>query len=73
MSRAEGIRKLVDTKLEELAKALEAGQSESLRHYLAAMGRFHSYSVGNILLIQMARPDATHVAGYRPRYPGINA
>ncbi|MCY2954833.1 MAG: ArdC family protein [Planctomycetota bacterium] len=65
MSGAEKTRKLVDEKLDELAAALEAGQSESLRQYLAAMGRFHRYSLGNILLIEMARPDATHVAGYR--------
>ena len=65
MSQSEKTRKLVDEKLDELAAALEAGQSESLRQYLAAMGRFHRYSLGNILLIEMSRPDATHVAGYR--------
>jgi len=65
MSRAEKTRKLVDEKLDELAAALEAGQSDRLKAYLAAMGRFHRYSIGNVLLIQMARPDATHVAGYR--------
>jgi hypothetical protein len=33
--------------------------------YLAAMGRFHEYSLGNALLIAVQRPNATHVAGYR--------
>jgi antirestriction protein ArdC len=29
------------------------------------MGRFHRYSVGNAILIQLQKPDATHVAGFR--------
>jgi len=36
-----------------------------LMEYLAAMGRFHEYSLGNALLLAVQRPDATHVAGYR--------
>jgi hypothetical protein len=33
-------------------------------HYLGAMGRFHSYSASNALLIACQRPDATRVAGF---------
>jgi hypothetical protein len=44
--------------------ALERGQSEALKLYLAAMSRFHRYSWGNILLIYSQRPNATHVAGF---------
>jgi antirestriction protein ArdC len=36
-----------------------------MRRYLAVMGRFARYSLGNQLLIALQRPDATHVAGYR--------
>ena len=39
--------------------------SDAYRSYLRAMGRFHRYSAGNVLLILQQRPDATHVAGYR--------
>ena len=34
-----------------LVEALEAGRSEALTQYLSAMGRFHNYSLGNIMLI----------------------
>jgi antirestriction protein ArdC len=33
--------------------------------YFAAMARFHDYSFGNVMLIAMQRPDATHVAGFQ--------
>jgi hypothetical protein len=48
-----------------LVESLESGRSEVLVQYLAAMGRFHHYSFGNIMLIARQRPDATHVAGFR--------
>ena len=32
---------------------------------LAVAGRFHRYSLNNVLLIHFQRPDATQVAGYR--------
>ncbi len=48
-----------------LVEALEAGQSEVLTQYLSAMGRFHNYSFGNIMLIARQKPDATNVAGLR--------
>jgi N-terminal domain of anti-restriction factor ArdC len=41
------------------------GQSETLKQYLAAMARFRTYSLHNVLLIKYQRPDATRVAGYR--------
>jgi N-terminal domain of anti-restriction factor ArdC len=50
--------------LESLSESLRQGQSEVLRNYLAAMGKFHRYSATNILLIISQRPDATRVAGY---------
>ena len=60
----EDARKRIDESLEQLATALENGQSETLKRYLAVMGRFHRYSLGNQLLIATQRPDATQVAGF---------
>lgn len=48
-----------------LIQQLEAGKSETLTAYLAAMARFHKYSFGNILAIARQKPTATHVAGIR--------
>src|SRR6266852_2251679 len=58
------VRKIAEEALDRLAAELEAGKSETLKNYLAAMGRFHRYSWGNVLLINSQRPDATHVAGF---------
>src|SRR5580704_6987552 len=58
------VRNLAEDALNHLVAELSAGKSDALRNYLAAMGRFHRYSLGNILLINAQRPTATHVAGY---------
>lgn len=50
--------------IEQLSQALERGQSETLKNYLAAIGRFHRYSLRNVLLIASQNPNATHVAGF---------
>src|SRR5712692_5602767 len=55
---------MADEALNRLSAALDAGRSETLNQYLAAMGRFHRYSWGNVLLINSQRPDATQVAGF---------
>lgn len=62
--QAETARKLVTEQIENLSTALAAGHSEQLQSYLSAMARFHKYSVSNVFLILLQRPDATHVAGY---------
>ena len=59
------VRRIVDHAIEELAAALESGHSETLKQYLAMLGRFHRYSVGNSLLIWCQKPHATHVAGFQ--------
>ena len=59
------VRKMASQAIEELSMALDDGHSESLKAYLAMLGRFHRYSIGNVLLIGMQRPCATRVAGYR--------
>src|SRR5216683_59984 len=58
------VRKMAEEALNRLSAALEAGNSDTLNQYLAAMGRFHRYSWGNVLLITSQRPDATQVAGF---------
>lgn len=58
-------KELADQALNKLASAIEQGHSETLRTYLAVMGRFHRYSWGNALLIASQRPTATHVAGFQ--------
>ena len=51
--------------MDELISAVEAGKSDQLKRYLSMMARFHRYSLGNVMLVAMQRPDATRVAGYR--------
>lgn len=62
--QAETARKLVTEQIDSLSTALAAGHSDQLQGYLAAMARFHRYSLSNVFLIMLQRPDATHVAGY---------
>lgn len=56
-------------KVKALTEKLEAGvkevfESEKYKAYLKAMSKFHRYSFGNVLLILMQCPEASHVAGY---------
>lgn len=62
--KAEQAKKLADDALANLAAALEQGKSDGLTAYLAAMGRFHRYSFGNVMLILTQKSDATRVAGF---------
>jgi hypothetical protein len=63
--KIEQAREITSKALEHLSQSLAPGESEVLRNYLAAMGKFHRYSVSNVLLIIAQRPDATRVAGYQ--------
>jgi hypothetical protein len=56
-------KEVIAANVQSLIEQLEAGHSDALTAYLNAMGRFHSYSFGNILEIARQRPDATRVAG----------
>ena len=62
--KSEDASQLATSALDRLAQALQAGHSEALTAYLAAAGRFHSYSFRNVMLIASQRPDATRVAGF---------
>jgi hypothetical protein len=57
-------QQLIKQAVDYLLQQLEAGKSETLTAYLAAMARFHAYSFGNILSIARQRPTATRVAGF---------
>jgi len=57
-------QQLIKQAVDYLLQQLEAGKSETLTAYLAAMARFHSYSFGNILAIARQRPTASRVAGF---------
>lgn len=58
-------QQLIKQAIEFLIKQLEAGKSETLTAFLAAMARFHKYSFGNILAIARKKPDTQRVAGIR--------
>jgi hypothetical protein len=48
-------QQLIKQAVDFLIQQLEAGKSETLTAYLAAMARFHAYSFGNILQIARQR------------------
>ena len=62
--KVEQAKQIASKAIEQLSQALEAGHSETLREYLAAMARFHRYSLRNVMLIASQKPTATHVAGF---------
>jgi hypothetical protein len=62
---SESIKKVTNQAIEQLVEALNAGQSEALTRYLAAMAKFRAYSFLNVLLILKQCPNAGRVAGYR--------
>jgi hypothetical protein len=62
--KVEQAKQIVSKAIEELSQSLERGHSETLRHYLAAIGRFRRYSLRNVMLIASQTPAATHVAGF---------
>ena len=61
MSQSEQIKEITE-KLEKGIKDLF--ESDNYKKYLKTMSRFTSYSLNNMLLIAMQKPDATAVAGY---------
>jgi len=56
-------------KIEVVLKQLKDGvegiqQSDRFRLFLSTMAKFHDYSIGNLILIAIQKPDATRVAGF---------
>lgn len=55
----------IDIVLNQLRQGIESIQnSETFRQMLLTMSKFHSYSVSNIILIYLQKPNATYVAGF---------
>ena len=59
-----------ERKIDVVLKRLREGVSEiqysdNFREFLLTMSKFHDYSIGNLILITIQRPDATRVAGFR--------
>ena len=55
---SENIKKVTNQTVEQLVEALNAGHSEALTRYLAAMAKFRAYSFLNVLLILKQCPNA---------------
>ena len=62
--KVEQAKQIASNAIEQLRQALEAGHSERLKEYLAAIARFRRYSWHNVMLIASQKPNATHVAGF---------
>lgn len=52
----------LQARIETEVRRLRSG--DDWKRWLRAAALFHEYSFGNVLLIQLQRPDATRVAGY---------
>src|SRR5437773_11569297 len=63
--KSELIKEITERATEQLVAALNAGHSEALTGYLKAIGRFHRYSLHNVMLIASQKPTASYVAGFR--------
>jgi N-terminal domain of anti-restriction factor ArdC len=69
--KSEQIKEITEKATQQLVYALQAGQSEALTSYLKAIGRFHRYSLYNVMLIASQKPNASYVAGFRTwNHPG---
>src|SRR6266403_4742392 len=58
---SENIKKVTNQAIEQLITALNEGRSETLTQYLAAIGRFHRYSLRNVMLIALSLPKIPSV------------
>jgi hypothetical protein len=62
---SEEIKRMTEQSMEKLVRSMRQGKSEALNQYLRMVGRFHRYSLHNVLLIAPQKPNASHVAGFR--------
>jgi len=60
----ERAKQIATNAIKQLRQALEAGHSERLKEYRAAMARFRGYSWHNVMLIASQKPTAMYVAGF---------
>ncbi len=63
--KSDRIKQATEKALGDLLEALKAGKSEALVAHLKMMGRFHTYSLTNCMLIASQFPEATRVAGFK--------
>jgi antirestriction protein ArdC len=63
--KSEQIKEITEKASQQLVAALNAGPSDALDSYLKAIARLHRYSLHNVLLITLQKPNASHVAGFR--------
>ncbi len=64
-NKAQTLRAEIEGQVKHLAQlTTEAARSEAMKNYLETCARFHHYSPNNMLLILLARPDASQVAGF---------
>ena len=59
-----------ERKIDEVLKRLKEGvndiqESGNFKQFLLTMSKFHDYSIGNLILIMMQKPEATQVAGFK--------
>jgi len=59
-----------ERKIDEVLKRLKEGVSDiqesgNFKQFLLTMSRFHDYSIGNLILIMMQKPEASRVAGFK--------
>ena len=55
----------IDAVLRQLKEGVEGIQdSHRFRLFLTTMSKFHDYSIGNLILIALQKPEATRVAGF---------
>ena len=63
--RAQELQERIDTELERLSAQLAEGHTEEFKKLLSFWSGFHSYSMGNTILIWLQKPEASLVAGYQ--------
>src|SRR5580698_7748164 len=63
--KSKQIKEITTKATEQLVAALNSGHSQALTGYLKAIGRFHRYSLHNVLLIASQKPNASYIAGFR--------
>ena len=62
---AEEKQQQMDAIMQKLENGVQAiYQSENYENFLKTMGKFHNYSLNNMILISSQNPNATLVAGY---------
>ncbi|MFC1930680.1 ArdC-like ssDNA-binding domain-containing protein [Chloroflexota bacterium] len=59
-----------ERKIDEVLKRLKEGvndiqESDNFKQFLLTMSKFHDYSIGNLILIMVQRPEASRVAGFK--------